>query len=133
MGVLTIAILSAAQVCVRSSSNINGMSFPACVSLDLSLCLQNDLEGNEKLSQAWEIARLRSVTWFEEYVSYSTQPEMYSHGCFIPSRVNCCDHSGSLCKTNVQTLGLVLYCVCHEHDIVNLSIQQPDLMLITSL
>lgn len=53
------------------------MSFPACVSLDLSLCLQNDLEGNEKLSQAWEIARLRSVTWFEEYVSYSTQPEMY--------------------------------------------------------
>ena len=82
------------------------MSFPACVSLDLSLCLQNDLEGNEKLSQAWEIARLRSVTWFEEYVSYSTQPEMYSRGCFIPSRVNCCDHSGSLCKTNVQTLGL---------------------------
>lgn len=55
---------------------MNGMSFSACVSLDLFPCLQNDLEGNEKLSQAWEVARLRSVTWFEEYVSYSTQPEM---------------------------------------------------------
>ena len=39
------------------------------------LLLQNDLEGNEKLSQAWEIARLRSVTWFEEYVSCHTQLE----------------------------------------------------------
>lgn len=110
------------------------MSFPACVSLDLFPCLQNDLEGNEKLSQAWEIARLRSVTWFEEYVSYSTQPEMYSQGCFYTQQVNCCDVIVVHCANLMfQIFGIVLCCVGHEHDIVNLTVQQPNLMLITTL
>ena len=110
------------------------MSFPACVSLDLFPCLQNDLEGNEKLSQAWEIARLRSVTWFEEYVSYSTQPEMYSQGCFYTQQVNCCDVIVVHCANLMfQIFRIVLCCVGHEHDIVNLTVQQPNLMLITTL